>query len=88
MSRRFFDAPINMFYSTKEQRYGYLGMLGAVSSILADTPRRQSWLFIVEWNENFMHGTGAPSASEHEHLLLGGLLASTRRPPKDTMDVL
>jgi hypothetical protein len=31
-------------------------MMGAVSSVLPDTPRCQSWLCIVKWNEYFMHG--------------------------------
>jgi hypothetical protein len=31
-------------------------MMGAMSSVLPDTPRRQSWLCIVKWNKYFMHG--------------------------------
>jgi hypothetical protein len=31
-------------------------MMGVVSSVLPDTPRRQSWLCIVKWNKYFMRG--------------------------------
>jgi hypothetical protein len=50
-------------------------MMGAVSSVLPDTPRRQSWLCIVKWNKYFMHGF----ILRNLDACVDGLLADTQK---------
>jgi hypothetical protein len=57
MSSKFLEAHISTCSIVhKQQKSGHLVMMGAMSSVLPDTPRRQSWLCIVKWNKYFMHG--------------------------------